>query len=277
MSSKAERATELFKQGYNCAQAVFAAFSEDLGMDFETALRLSSSFGGGMGRLREVCGAISGMFAVAGMKYGYTDPKDNKAKAAHYKLIQELAAKFRAENGSIICRELLGLDAGPDHPIPESRTDAYYKKRTCAELVGCAARIMEELVNTETEECEMKVALPVESKSLEAPVCPSFGRTPLYVLIDTDSGTHEFLDNAAAASQGGAGIKAAQALVDSGVAALITYRCGENAAQVLNAAGIKIYKAQDGSVKNNIAAFKDGKLPLLTEIHPGFHGHGGGK
>lgn len=123
----------------------------------------------------------------------------------------------------------------------------------------------------------MKLIVPAESKSLTAPVCPSFGRTPYYALIDTESGTHEFLDNAAAASQGGAGIKAAQTLADSGAAAIITYRCGENAAQVLDAAGVKIYKARDGSVKDNIAAFKDGKLSLLTETHPGFHNHGGGK
>lgn len=137
---------------------------------------------------------------------------------------------------------------------------------------------MEELINkTETEECKMKVVVPVESKSLDAHVCPSFGRTPLFVLYDTDSGTHEFIDNGAAASQGGAGIKAAQTLVDSGAAALITYRCGENAAQVLNAAGVKMYKAQGGSVADNIVNFTDGKLSLLTEIHPGFHNHGGGK
>ena len=278
MREKSEQAMELFRQGYNCAQSVFAAFCEDLGIDFEMALRLSSSFGGGMGRLREVCGAVSGMFAIAGMKYGYTNPKDSKAKAAHYKLIQELAAKFRAGNHSIICRELLGLDAGPDDPVPALRTDEYYKKRPCAELVGYAARLMEELINkTETEECKMKVVVPVESKSLEEPVCPSFGRTPLFVLFDTDSGTYEFLNNEAAASQGGAGIKAAQTLVDSGASALITYRCGENAAQVLNAAGVRMYKAQNGSVANNIAEFKDGKLSLLTEIHPGFHNHGGGK
>jgi predicted Fe-Mo cluster-binding NifX family protein len=127
------------------------------------------------------------------------------------------------------------------------------------------------------EECEMKVIVPVESKSLDAPVCPSFGRTPLFVLFDTESGNHEFLDNGAAASQGGAGIKAAQMLVDSGAAALITYRCGENAAEVLNTANVKMYKAQDGSVAENLAKLKDGKLSLLTEIHPGFHNHGGGK
>lgn len=278
MSSKAEQATELFTQGYNCAQSVFAAFYEDIGLDFETAVKLSSSFGGGMGRLREVCGAVSAMFAVAGMKYGYTDPKDSEAKAAHYKLIQDLAAQFKAENHSIICRELLGLDGGPDDPNPEPRTKEYYEKRPCADLVGCVARLMEALIKkTETEENKMKVVIPVESKSQDAVVYPSFGRTPLFALIDTDGGTHEFLDNAAAASQGGAGIKAAQKLVDSGATALITYRCGENAAQVLSAAGVKIYKAQDGTVKDNIAAFKDGKLPLLTEIHAGFHGHGGGK
>ena len=122
----------------------------------------------------------------------------------------------------------------------------------------------------------MKLIVPVESKSLDAPVCPSFGRTPLFVLYDTESGNHEFIDNEAASSQGGAGIKAAQMLVDSKAAALITYRCGENAAEVLNAANIKMYKAQDGSVADNIAKYKDGKLSLLTEIHPGFHNHGGG-
>lgn len=123
----------------------------------------------------------------------------------------------------------------------------------------------------------MKLIVPVESKSLEAPVCPSFGRAPFFLLFDTESDGHEFMDNAAATSQGGAGIKAAQMLVDSGAKALITYRCGENAAQVLNAADIKMYKAQEGSIAHNIAQYKEGKLSLLTEVHPGFHNHGGGK
>lgn len=154
MINHSQHAMELFKQGYNCAQSVFAAFCEDLGIDFETALKLSSSFGGGMGRLREVCGAVSGMFAVAGMKYGYTDPKDYIAKAAHYKLIQDLALRFKAENRSIICRELLGLGAGSDGSDPELRTDEYYNKRPCAELVRCAAGIIEDLINkTEKEKC----------------------------------------------------------------------------------------------------------------------------
>lgn len=139
-----ERAEALFLEGYNCAQAVFAAYSEELGMDFETALKLSSSFGGGMGRLREVCGAVSGMLMVVGLKYGYSDPKDKKAKADHYALVQKLAKKFEEQNGSILCRELLGLGHQKDGPLPEARTEAYYQTRPCAELVRSAAKLIEE-------------------------------------------------------------------------------------------------------------------------------------
>lgn len=123
----------------------------------------------------------------------------------------------------------------------------------------------------------MKIAIPIESKSLAAPVCPSFGRTPLFALVDTDNNSCDYLDNAAAASQGGAGIKASQMIADNGAAAIITYRCGENAAEVLKAAGIVLYKAQDGSVEENIVSFKAGALPELNEIHPGFHNHGSAK
>lgn len=143
-----EKAIALFKEGYNCSQSVFGAFAEDFGMDVPTAMRLSSSFGGGMGRMREVCGAVSGMFMVAGMTHGYDDPKDFNGKKQHYEYIQQLAAKFKEENSSIICRELLGLDQkGPDAPTPEKRTNEYYKKRPCVEMVACAARIMEEELN----------------------------------------------------------------------------------------------------------------------------------
>jgi C_GCAxxG_C_C family probable redox protein len=139
-----ERAVTLFKEGYNCSQSVFAAFSEDLGMDFETALKLSSSFGGGMGKLREVCGAVSAMFMIAGLKYGYSDPQNSDAKAEHYRLIQELAQKFKEQNGSIICRELLGLPKLEESPVPEARTKSYYQNRPCVELVKSATKIMDE-------------------------------------------------------------------------------------------------------------------------------------
>jgi C_GCAxxG_C_C family probable redox protein len=146
LNTHAERAMQLFKEGYNCSQSVFAAFCDELDMDFETALKISSSFGGGMGRLREVCGAVTAMFMVAGMKYGYTDPKDDAAKAAHYELIQSLAVQFKTENDSIICRDLLGLSVQVDSPIPEARTESYYQKRPCIEFVRNATEILDQFI-----------------------------------------------------------------------------------------------------------------------------------
>lgn len=143
----AQKAMELFKEGYNCSQAVFFAFEDLHGIEREKALMLSSSFGGGMGRLREVCGTVSGMFMVAGCLYGYSDPKDYEAKKKHYERIQLLAKEFEQRNGSIVCRNLLGLGAGKDVPSPEKRTDEYYKKRPCGELVGMAAAIMEQYIS----------------------------------------------------------------------------------------------------------------------------------
>ncbi|MBQ5674628.1 MAG: C_GCAxxG_C_C family protein, partial [Lachnospiraceae bacterium] len=126
--SRKEIAMELFEEGYNCAQSVFLAFEDMYEMDRKTALKLSSSFGAGMGRLREVCGSVSGMFMVAGMLYGYDDPKATDVKTAHYARIQELAADFEAQNRSIVCRELLGLNVKKQEPTPEARTEEYYKK-----------------------------------------------------------------------------------------------------------------------------------------------------
>jgi C_GCAxxG_C_C family probable redox protein len=146
LENHSELTKELFTKGYNCSQSVFAAFCDETGMDLETALKLSSSFGGGMGRLREVCGAVSGMFMVVGMVYGYSDPEDTTAKTEHYELIQALAAKFREENGSIICRELLELPDGEDSPVPEERRLDYYARRPCSELVEHAAKILDEYI-----------------------------------------------------------------------------------------------------------------------------------
>lgn len=146
-SERAKRAMTLFKEGYNCSQAVFLTFSDLYDMDEKTALRLSSSFGGGMGRLREVCGAVSGMFMAAGLLYGYDEPGNHGKKAEHYARIQKLAEQFSAQNGSIVCRKLLGLKEGSDSPVPEKRTDEYYQKRPCVQLVGMAAAIMERYIN----------------------------------------------------------------------------------------------------------------------------------
>lgn len=145
--TRKERAIQLFKEGYNCSQAVFLAFEDLHGMDRKTAAALSSSFGGGMGRLREVCGTVSGMFLVAGALYGYDEPGTHEAKAEHYARIQELAHRFEEQHGSIICRELLGLTVKREAPVPEERTPEYYKKRPCPELAGCAAEIMEEYIS----------------------------------------------------------------------------------------------------------------------------------
>lgn len=141
--NKEQKARQLFKSGYNCAQSVFCAFAQEFGLDIETALKLSSSFGGGMGRLREVCGAVSAMFMIAGLKYGYTTNNDDKAKEKHYTLIQKLAKDFENQNGSIICRDLLGLDVKKDSPTPQKRTEEYYKTRPCEELIASACKIIE--------------------------------------------------------------------------------------------------------------------------------------
>ncbi len=141
-----EKAEKLFKEGCNCAQSVLCAFEDVTGIERETAAKLASSFGGGLGRMREVCGAVSGAAMVLGLAKGYSDPEDFDAKKAHYALIQEFAARFKEQNGSIICRELLSGSGASNGFTPERRTDGYYQKRPCAELCRCAAEIVEGLL-----------------------------------------------------------------------------------------------------------------------------------
>ena len=142
--TRKEQAMAYFKEGHNCTQSVFLAFLDLTGFDRKTVLRLASPFGGGIGRQREVCGAVSGMCLVAGALYGYDDLDDKEAKAAHYKMIQALCEEFRTRaGGSIICRDLLGGEGKDTAATPAARTEAYYKKRPCAELVGEAADILE--------------------------------------------------------------------------------------------------------------------------------------
>ena len=138
------KAAELFLGGYNCAQTVAVAFSDVTGLSPEFSARMASSFGGGMGRMREVCGAVSGMLMVAGLLYGYDTPGDDVSKKAHYTLVQELAGKFRQEAGSIVCREI--LKNPPSDPNPTPRTEEFYKKRPCTRMVMLAARILDEYI-----------------------------------------------------------------------------------------------------------------------------------
>ncbi|MBO5305549.1 MAG: C_GCAxxG_C_C family protein [Clostridia bacterium] len=148
--TREQKAREYFLEGYNCAQAVALAFADLTAMDEETLARLASPFGGGMGRMREVCGAVSGMFMVKGLVDGYSDPEAKDEKKQLYAEVQTLAARFREECGSIICRELLEGKADSS-PTPTERTAEFYKKRPCAELVALAAKILDE--ELEKEKC----------------------------------------------------------------------------------------------------------------------------
>ena len=135
------KAAELFLGGYNCAQAVVVAFGDLTGLDADFSAKLASSFGGGMGRMREVCGAVSGMLMVAGLLYGYETPGDDVSKKDHYVRVQYLAGRFREEVGSIVCREI--LKNPPSDPNPSPRTAEYYAKRPCARMVLLAGQILD--------------------------------------------------------------------------------------------------------------------------------------
>lgn len=140
-----DSAAELFLEGYNCAQAVAAAFSDVTGIDEAASAKLASSFGGGMGRMREVCGAVSGMLMVYGQLYGYDRP-DPKTQKQCYATVQELAEKFRQQAGSIICREI--LKNPPSAPAPTPRTEEFYKQRPCVRMVILAANILDEYIKS---------------------------------------------------------------------------------------------------------------------------------
>ena len=144
--TRRETAMDHFRKGYNCCQSIVLAFEDLVPVDKNLLLKMASSFGGGMGRLREVCGSVSGMFMIAGLLYGYDEPETGEVKADHYSRIQELAHRFEEKHGSIVCRELLNLNVRHDVPVPEKRTDEYYKKRPCPEIIGDAAEILEQFI-----------------------------------------------------------------------------------------------------------------------------------
>ena len=146
IASHGQKAAELFLNGCNCAQASFCAFCDMTDMDEKTALRLSSSFGGGMGRMREVCGALSGVFMACGILYGYSEIGNDTLKAEHYALIQEIARRFKEKHGSIICRELLAPLSPDTSPSPTARTEEFYKTRPCAKFIHDAAEILDGVI-----------------------------------------------------------------------------------------------------------------------------------
>lgn len=142
---RSKKAAELFLEGYNCAQSVAMAFADLTGIDEKTLARLSSPFGGGMGRMREVCGAVSGMYTVLGLLYGYDNADEKDGKKRLYSDVQELAERFKELNGSIICREI--LKNPPSNPTPSDRTAEYYASRPCVRMVESAAKLLEEFIN----------------------------------------------------------------------------------------------------------------------------------
>lgn len=142
--TKAEKAVELFKSGYNCSQAVVGAFCEDFGIDFDTAMKMSEAFGGGMGRMRLTCGAVSGMFMLVGMKYSKAQGGDLETRKLVYATVQKMAEEFKNKNGSITCAELLGNNLPKDNGSnPTPRTEEFYKKRPCTGCVADCAEIAE--------------------------------------------------------------------------------------------------------------------------------------
>ena len=150
--SRIQKAVELFRNGYNCSQSVVAAFADMYGFTQEQALRMSASFGGGIGRMRMTCGAACGIFMLAGLEKGSVDGS-RQAKLANYALVQELAAEFKKRMGSVVCSELLGLASGtPVVPVPEERTAQYYKKRPCPKIIEEAARIWTNYLESKDKE-----------------------------------------------------------------------------------------------------------------------------
>ena len=151
LNERIEKAVALFKSGYNCSQSVVAAFADMYGFTEEQAFHISASFGGGIGRMRQTCGAACGLFQLAGLEKCAVEGSDRASKAANYALVQELAAEFQKRNGSMICAELLGLKKPEGSSMPEARTEQYYAKRPCSRMVETAAQIWVEHLEKNAE------------------------------------------------------------------------------------------------------------------------------
>ena len=150
MGKRADRAKEMFYEGYNCCQAVVGAFAEDFGMDATTAMKFAEGMGGGMGRMRLTCGAVSAMALIAGLAKSSGLPKNLQQRGEIYALVRAMADEFKQKNGSIICGELLGAALPKDDsPMPQERTAEYYKKRPCPECIHDAGLIIEKYLFSE--------------------------------------------------------------------------------------------------------------------------------
>ncbi len=146
MTERVQKAQDLFMQGYNCSQAVFAAYADLFGIDEKTALKLSSGLGAGCGRQRELCGAVSGAAMIIGLKFGSANSTDRQTKALCYEKVREHSALFKEKNPSIVCRELLGTGNKNESALPEERNSEYYKKRPCVQIVIDSAEALEKII-----------------------------------------------------------------------------------------------------------------------------------
>ena len=148
---RVQKAKELFKSGYNCSQSVVGAFADAFGFDYNMAMKMAEGMGGGMGRMRLTCGAVSGMAMLAGMKYSCAKAGDIKTRTKIYEKVREMSKDFKDKHGSIICSELLGSSMPADNgAAPEARTAQYYKNRPCVECIGdCAAIVQKRLLDEE--------------------------------------------------------------------------------------------------------------------------------
>jgi len=145
MSTNVESAVSLFKQGFNCAQAVLAIYGKKFGLEHDTALKLASGFGGGMGAMGQTCGAVTGAFMIIGLKYGGTSSSDEEVKINTYKLIRKFAERFKSRNGTTICKELLGCDISTEEGLRTAKEKDLFST-ICPKLVQDAAEILEEMV-----------------------------------------------------------------------------------------------------------------------------------
>ena len=152
LEKRTKQAIIFFEEGYNCSQAVFMAYSDLYGIEQETAAKLATSFGGGMGRLREVCGAVSGMFLVLGLQYPFINTKDKVSKNTNYKVVQRTANEFKSIMGSYICADLLKLKQKLQSPESAERNEDYYKFRPCTRCVALAAEIIGKELTLENSE-----------------------------------------------------------------------------------------------------------------------------
>ena len=146
MGERADRAYNYFMEGFTCAQSLFTAFADIFGIEKETALKLSAGLGGGVGRMREVCGVVTSASMIIGMMYGATEGSDRDSKAFTYEKVREFADSFKAIEGTIMCRELLGLDKAEESHIPQERTAEYYASRPCPRITREAGEILEKMV-----------------------------------------------------------------------------------------------------------------------------------